>query len=213
VQQHNSELSGIWATFNDGVYDLTSFLANHPGGKDKILLAAGRDLSELWQQPPYRLHYRSPLVFELLEEYRIGTLPPDEVQEDLHRHSPLFKRDDRIYTEKKIYDCIIIGSGLAGLQCANTLLQNCDKVIAKEDVLILEASDYVGGRVKQVDSFVSGIPIDVGAEFLHGTNTLLAQTAIENDDPLKELFCWAHGDGGYVLAWCVRHGLKPSDYC
>lgn len=195
VKQHTSETTGIWATYNDGVYDLTSFVANHPGGQDKILLAAGKDLSELWQHPTYQLHYRSPLVFELLEEYRIGTLPPHEVQQDHYQDTSCSSEETRTYSNQHIYECIIVGSGLAGLQCANTLL-NKEHNMSNKDVLILEASDYVGGRVKQVDSFVAGIPIDVGAEFLHGTNTLLAKTAIEHGDPLKELFCWAQGDGG-----------------
>lgn len=198
VKQHTSESKGIWVTHNEGVYDLTSFIANHPGGKDKILLAGGRDLSELWQQLPFQLHYRSPLALELLEEYRIGTLPSHEVQEDHFMNQPTahLQESERIYSNKRIYECIVVGAGLAGLQCANTLLQTCGDEMTNKDVLILEASDYVGGRVKQVDSFVSGIPIDVGAEFLHGTNTLLAKTAIEHGDPLKELFCWAQGDGG-----------------
>ena len=196
VQQHTSESTGVWATHMEGVYDLTSFIANHPGGKDKILLAGGKDLSEIWQQHPYQFHYRSPLVFELLEEYRVGTLPPHEVKSDDYCHKILPFGESRTYSNQHIYECIIVGSGLAGLQCANTLLQTCGEDISTKDVLILEASDYVGGRVKQVASFVSGIPIDVGAEFLHGTNTLLAQTAIQHGDPLKELFCWAQGDGG-----------------
>jgi cytochrome b involved in lipid metabolism len=196
VEQYTSENTGIWATYNNGVYDLSKFIANHPGGKDKILLAAGKDLSELWQQSPYQLHYHSPLVFELLEEYRIGTLAPDEVIKDPHQHKDQSREAVRTYSTKRIYECIIVGSGLAGLQCANTLLQDCSKAITRKDVLILEASDYVGGRVKQVDSFVAGIPIDVGAEFLHGTNTMLAENALKAGDPLKELFCWAHGDGG-----------------
>lgn len=193
VKKHSSEATGIWATHNDGVFDLTSFIANHPGGRDKLLLAAGKDLSELWQQPPYRLHYRSPLVFELLNEYRIGTLHPDDVQrDDVHRTY----HTERSYSSNKIYECIIVGSGLAGLQCANTLLDTCSEVISSEDVLLLEASDYIGGRVKQIDNFIPGIPIDVGAEFLHGGNTMLARNAIQNGDDLKELFCWAQGDGG-----------------
>ena len=196
VQQHATEETGLWVTHNEGVYDLSSFVANHPGGKEKILLAGGKDLSEFWQQMPFQLHYKSPLVFELLEEYRIGTLHPDDVIPDQFQRYNWQRPSEKIYPTNRIYECIVIGAGLSGLQCAATLLQNCNDVITNEDVLILEASDYVGGRVKQVETFVAGIPIDVGAEFLHGSNTMLARNAVENGDDLKELFCWAHADGG-----------------
>jgi cytochrome b involved in lipid metabolism len=199
VEKHTTEDTGVWVTYNDGVFDLTSFIANHPGGKDKIFLAAGKDLSELWQQPPYQLHYRSPLVFELLEEHRIGNLPVEDIKVDEFQRNIRTRKVKKTYSTSKIYECVIVGSGLAGLQCANSLIDTCSDEISQDDVLILEASDYVGGRVKQIDSFVAGIPIDVGAEFLHGGNTVLARTANENGDELKELFCWAQGDGGCVL--------------
>jgi protoporphyrinogen oxidase len=89
-----------------------------------------------------------------------------------------------------------VGSGLAGLNCASTLINDFKNEILAENVLILEASSYIGGRVKQIDSFIDGIPIDVGAEFLHGANTSLADYARKHGDPVKELFCWAQGDGG-----------------
>ncbi len=53
-------------------------------------------------------------------------------------------------TSNKIYDTIIIGAGLAGLSCANELLEN------GFSFLILESSDGVGGRVRSdhVDGFI-----------------------------------------------------------
>lgn len=194
VELHNCKESGIWVTYNDGVYDVSSFIENHPGGRDKVMMAAGKDLSQLWQERPYQLHYRSPLAFELLEEYRIGDLHPDDVCKD-DFEVPIIP-DETKYPTKHIYECIIVGSGLSGLECANSLIRSNSSRLTSKDVLILEASDYVGGRVKQIDSFIEGIPIDVGAEFIHGLNTTLAKEALSHNDELKELFCWAHGDGG-----------------
>ena len=37
----------IWVTFRDGVYDVTEFVADHPGGH-KILLAAGGAVEPFW---------------------------------------------------------------------------------------------------------------------------------------------------------------------
>lgn len=70
---------------------------------------------------------------------------------------------------------------------------------------MLEAQDYVGGRIRQNTDFIKGINIDVGAEFLHGATTPLTRFAKENDEPLQEIFCWAQGDGGPV-ATAVNNG-------
>jgi len=43
---------------------------------------------------------------------------------------------------------------------------------------------------------VKGVSIDVGAEFQHGSNTELTKFAHSNKEELREIFCWAHGDGG-----------------
>ena len=40
VAKHKSPQTGIWMTYKDGVYDVTSFMQVHPGG-GKIWLAAG----------------------------------------------------------------------------------------------------------------------------------------------------------------------------
>uniref|UniRef100_A0A8C6UCX1 Cytochrome b5 heme-binding domain-containing protein n=1 Tax=Neogobius melanostomus TaxID=47308 RepID=A0A8C6UCX1_9GOBI len=40
VSRHRTLEDGIWVTYKGGVYDITEFVAIHPGG-DKIMLAAG----------------------------------------------------------------------------------------------------------------------------------------------------------------------------
>jgi len=45
VEKHNSE-KDCWIILFDEVYDLTSFLADHPGGCESILLLAGKDATE-----------------------------------------------------------------------------------------------------------------------------------------------------------------------
>jgi sulfite oxidase len=47
VEQHKTADSGIWVTYGDGVYDVTEFIAAHPGG-DRILLAAGGAVEPYW---------------------------------------------------------------------------------------------------------------------------------------------------------------------
>src|SRR5215831_17501898 len=57
---------------------------------------------------------------------------------------------------------LIIGAGLAGLSAAHRLAN------AGWHVTILEARDRVGGRVHTVRDARIPIPIELGAEFLHG---------------------------------------------
>jgi monoamine oxidase len=63
------------------------------------------------------------------------------------------------------YDTLIIGAGVAGLAAARTL------VAAGQRVAVLEARDRVGGRILTRRAPVSGaadLPIELGAEFIHG---------------------------------------------
>ena len=38
----------IWVTYGGMVYDITDFVANHPGGSEKIILAAGGPVEPWW---------------------------------------------------------------------------------------------------------------------------------------------------------------------
>lgn len=186
---------GVWVTYKNGVYDVTKFLSNHPGGQDKLMLAAGKDLTTLWKLGPYQQHFRSPLAFELLEEMKVGQVHPDDV---VLLDSSQLEREPLAYSDRHIYDCIVVGSGLSGLQTAKALQK--DHHVVTENILVLEAQDYVGGRVRQMTDFVKGVKVDVGAEFLHGNNTNLTRFAEEQKEPTRELYCWAHGDGGPLPA-------------
>lgn len=42
VADHNNLHSRVWVYYEDGVYDVTDYIPNHPGGS-RILLAAGKD--------------------------------------------------------------------------------------------------------------------------------------------------------------------------
>jgi len=67
------------------------------------------------------------------------------------------------------YDVVVVSGGVAGLSAAKALMEQQKKV------LVLEASNRVGGRVwtKQV----KGVPVELGAAWLHGVN----------DNPLSNL--------------------------
>lgn len=158
VETHNTLEKGVWVTYKDSVYDITNFIANHPGGQEKLMSVAGKDIASSWNI--YQHHKTSALVKELADEMKIGVLKPSDIiiSEDLPNVAK--------FSNTPVYDCIIIGAGLSGLQCGSTLV-NQHKV-NQHNILVLEAQDYVGGRVKQIHEFIKGSKIEVGAEFLHG---------------------------------------------
>lgn len=71
VAKHKKPEDRVWVTYKDGVYDITDFLAQHPGGIEKISLAAGASVEPFWAM--YQQH-NAPAIRQLLEQYRIGTL-------------------------------------------------------------------------------------------------------------------------------------------
>lgn len=77
VAKRNNKKDGIWVTYKDGVYDITTFVDNHPGG-DRILRAAGRSVDPFWSL--YKQHL-TPYVLKVLEEHRIGTLSDYEPEQ------------------------------------------------------------------------------------------------------------------------------------
>jgi monoamine oxidase len=70
----------------------------------------------------------------------------------------------------KMYDVIIIGAGMAGLAAGAKLREE-----GMTNTLILEAQNYIGGRVKT--TFDWDAPIALGAEFIHGDKTITADIA------------------------------------
>ena len=77
ISKHNSLEHGVWVSYKDGVYDISTFIPNHPGGREKIMLGAGKAIDPYWNL--YRQHYGSVLAQEQLIKLRIGRLHPDDI--------------------------------------------------------------------------------------------------------------------------------------
>ena len=83
VAEHTGPDS-IWVTYGSGVYDITEFVKQHPGGAKRIMLAAGKGLEPFWRI--YQQHFgegASTTVAEHLTRMRIANLVPGEGDEDL----------------------------------------------------------------------------------------------------------------------------------
>lgn len=169
VEAHCNESTGYWVTYGNSVYNITQFLANHPGGKDRLLGVAGHDIGDSWNL--FQSHKNSSNALKLLEGMKIGELAASEVV--IAADVPHVAQ----YSNAPVYDVIIVGAGLSGLMCGSELINRYG--VPKDKILVLEAQDYVGGRVKQVNDFIKGTKIEVGAEFLHGKAkpSLLLSTA------------------------------------
>ncbi|XP_035687697.1 polyamine oxidase 1-like [Branchiostoma floridae] len=74
----------------------------------------------------------------------------------------------RATDERKV---VIVGAGIAGIAAAKTLHEN-----GVDDFVILEGSDRIGGRMKQVE--FGGVKVEVGANWVHGRS---------NNNPIWEL--------------------------
>lgn len=93
VEQHRTQETGIWVVYGDAVYDITEYAALHPGGREKILLAAGRALEPYWEVFP---QHQQTSVYEELERRRLGNICADErgwwqrreKKEGLYAHDP-----------------------------------------------------------------------------------------------------------------------------
>ena len=66
-------------------------------------------------------------------------------------------------------DVIVVGAGASGLMCARDLIS------AGYRVTILEARDRVGGRIHTISDTRFPLPVELGAEFVHGDLPLTKQ--------------------------------------
>ena len=75
VAAHNAPEHGVWVSYQQGVYDISSFAKQHPGGPSKIMLAAGGALEPFWAL--YAGPHAKPETLKQLERLRIGNLRQD----------------------------------------------------------------------------------------------------------------------------------------
>ena len=76
---------------------------------------------------------------------------------------------------------IIIGAGVAGLSAARELARN------GVEAVVLESRDRIGGRILTTRDARSPVPVEAGAEFVHGRHPALWDVLREMGTPVREL--------------------------
>ena len=87
--------------------------------------------------------------------------------------------------EEEYVDVVVVGAGAAGLYAAHLLRQQVKPMLK---VVVLEAASRIGGRILTLDGFAP-FPVDLGAEFIHGENTLHYNFCVKHRLSLQRTFC------------------------
>jgi len=92
--------------------------------------------------------------------------------------------------EENFFDVVVVGAGAAGLMAAWELVQT------GKHTAVVEARDYVGGRIHTIQDDKFELPVELGAEFVHGdlelTKLLLQKAKVETYDVRGEI--WQNED-------------------
>ena len=88
--------------------------------------------------------------------------------------------------EEKFFDVVVVGAGAAGLMAAWELVQT------GTHTAVIEARDYVGGRIHTIDDDSFELPVELGAEFVHGdlelTKLILKKAGVDTYDVKGEIW-------------------------
>jgi cytochrome b involved in lipid metabolism len=74
VSEH-SQGDDVWMIISNEVYDLTSYLKIHPGGKDVLLERSGKDATEQWLHAGH-----SPKAQESMKRFHMGSIIESEIE-------------------------------------------------------------------------------------------------------------------------------------
>ncbi|XP_013136158.1 PREDICTED: cytochrome b5-like isoform X1 [Papilio polytes] len=78
VKKHHDRRSA-WIIIHNDVYDVTSFLGEHPGGEESLLEFAGKDGTKGFEDVGHSQDAR-----EMLVKYKIGSLAPCDIIKKVH---------------------------------------------------------------------------------------------------------------------------------
>ncbi|KAK9234046.1 cytochrome b5 [Lipomyces kononenkoae] len=91
VSLHNSK-SSLFVVIHDGVYDVTEFVTQHPGGEDVLLESAGTDVTEQFEDIGHSEEARA-----ILKSLQLGIVQRDtKVKSTLNDNKSAISIDSQI---------------------------------------------------------------------------------------------------------------------
>eukprot|EP00542_Grammatophora_oceanica_P009767 CAMPEP_0194039552 /NCGR_PEP_ID=MMETSP0009_2-20130614/11668_1 /TAXON_ID=210454 /ORGANISM="Grammatophora oceanica, Strain CCMP 410" /LENGTH=506 /DNA_ID=CAMNT_0038682423 /DNA_START=308 /DNA_END=1828 /DNA_ORIENTATION=+ len=108
VAKNNGENGNpIWMSYGGYIYDVSRFVYNHPGGTEKIMMAAGGSIEPFWYL--YRQHFASDLPMQLMDSMLIGRLKESD-QDEIDKHMETLMEDDPYAREPTRHEALVVHS-------------------------------------------------------------------------------------------------------
>ncbi|XP_065343642.1 cytochrome b5 [Cloeon dipterum] len=85
----NNDAKSTWLVIDNGVYDVTAFLNEHPGGEEVLLEQAGRDATESFEDVGHSSDAR-----DLMKQYKIGELVEEDRKQPPAKESRSWDSED-----------------------------------------------------------------------------------------------------------------------
>ncbi|XP_059470358.1 cytochrome b5 [Neocloeon triangulifer] len=84
-----NDAKNTWLIIDNSVYDVTSFLNEHPGGEEVLLEQAGRDGTESFEDVGHSSDAR-----ELMKQYKIGELVEEDRKQQPSKENRSWDSED-----------------------------------------------------------------------------------------------------------------------
>ncbi|KAI9032841.1 hypothetical protein CLU79DRAFT_728276 [Phycomyces nitens] len=101
IKKH-TKAKDCWVIYNNNVYDVSPFIADHPGGDDLILKYGGRDVTEIMKDKDEHEHSES--AYEIFEEYLIGQVSEEPLRHFDGERARLHRRRVEILSKEEEFE-------------------------------------------------------------------------------------------------------------
>jgi sulfite oxidase len=164
----------IWMSYGGVVYDVTNFIYNHPGGSERILLAAGGAVEPYWHL--YRQHFASDLPMRLMEGMIVGNLKEEDQEAIDDQMAKMIDENEDPYTHEPMRSDLLIVHGDQPMNAEVPGEILLDQYMTPNDIFYIRHHHPVPFLVQQdIDDFELEIDVSRYAKDL----------GMSNNNPLK----------------------------